>query len=87
LLLFALTHKFLQQLIEGDALYTRVHKKVSPDESQGWTVVLMDRATRFIWDMHCGRKTRKMFKTAMRLLCQVIEQTGDLTLLTAGERR
>jgi hypothetical protein len=40
--LFALTHQFLQQLIEGDELYTRVHKKVSPDESQGWTVVGRD---------------------------------------------
>jgi hypothetical protein len=87
LLLFALTHQFLQQMIEGDELYTRVNKKVVPDASQGWTVVLMDRATRFIWDMHCGRKNRKMFKKAMRLLCQVIEQTGDLTLLTDGERR
>src|SRR5438067_6466159 len=47
----------------------------------------MVRATRFIWDMHCGRKDRKMFKKAMSLLCQVIEQTGDLTLLTDGERR
>lgn len=47
----------------------------------------MDRATRFLWDLHCGRKDRKMFKKAMRLLCQVIEQTGDLTLLTDGERR
>ena len=87
LLLFALTHQFLQQLIEGDELYTRVHKKVAPDASQGWTVVLMDRATRFLWDMHCGRKDRKMFKKAMGLLCQVIQQTGDLTLLTDGERR
>jgi hypothetical protein len=85
--LFALTHQFLQQMIEGDELYTRVHKKLAPDESQGWTVVLMDRATRFIWDMHCGRKERKMFKKAMGLLCQVIQQTGDLTLLTDGERR
>jgi hypothetical protein len=49
--------------------------------------VLMDRATRFLWDMQCGRKDRKLFKNAMRLLCQVIEQTGDLTLLTDGERR
>jgi hypothetical protein len=48
---------------EGDELYTRVKKHVAPDESQGWTVVLMDRATRFLWDMHCGRKDRKMFKT------------------------
>ena len=85
--MFALTHQFLQQMIEGDELYTRVNKTVAPDASQGWTVVLMDRATRFIWDMHCGRKTRQMLKKAMSLLCQVIEQTGDLTLLTDGERR
>jgi hypothetical protein len=81
--LFALTHQFLQQRIEGDELYTRVKKHVAPDESQGWTVVLMDRATRFLWDMHCGRKDRKMFKKAMGLLCYVIQQTGDLTLLNA----
>jgi hypothetical protein len=24
----------------------------------------MDRATRFLWDMHCGRKDRKMFKNS-----------------------
>jgi hypothetical protein len=52
---------FLQQLIEGDELYTRVHKKMPPEESQGWTIVLMDRATRFLWEMHCGRKNRKLF--------------------------
>jgi hypothetical protein len=85
--LFALTHQFLQQLIEGDELYTRVHKNMPPEESQGWTIVLMDRATRFLWEMQCGRKDRKLFKHAMRLLCEVIEQTGDMTLLTDGERR
>ncbi len=47
----------------------------------------MDRATRFLWEMHCGRKDRKLFKQAMHLLCDVIQQTGDLTLLTDGERR
>jgi hypothetical protein len=45
------------------------------------------RATRFIRDMHCGRKDRKLFTNAMRLLCPVIEHTGNLTLLTDGERR
>jgi len=85
--LFALTHQFLQQLIEGDELYTRVKKNVAPDESQGWTLVLMDRASRFLWEMHCGRKERKLFKQAMHLLCDVIQQTSDLTLLTDGERR
>src|SRR5215470_2763205 len=87
LLLFALTHQFLQQIIEGDELYTRVHKNVAPDESQGWTIVLMDRATRFLWEMHCGRKDRQLFKHAMALLGKVIQQTSDLTLLTDGERR
>ena len=37
--------------------------------------------------MPCGRKERKLFQSAMRLLCAVIQQTGDLTLLTDGERR
>ena len=85
--MFALTHQFLQQLIEGDELYTRVKKNVAPDESQGWTIALMDRATRFLWEIQCGRKDRKLFQQAMRLLCDVIQQTSDLTLLTDGERR
>ena len=85
--MFALAHQFLQQLIEGDELYTRVKKKVAPDQSQGWTIVLMDRATRVLWDMPCGRKERKLFKQAMQLLCEVIQHTSDLTLLTDGERR
>jgi hypothetical protein len=85
--LFALTHQFLQQMIEGDELYTRVNKKVAPDASQGWTMVLMERARRFIGDRPCGRKDRKLLKNALRLLCHVIEHTGDLTLLTDGERR
>jgi len=87
LLLYALTHQFLYQVIEGDALYTRVRKNVAPDESKGWTIVLMDRATRFIWAMGCGRKDRKLFTQTIRLLCRVMKQTGDLTLLTDGERR
>ena len=47
----------------------------------------MARATRFLWDMHCGRKDRQLFQNARRLLCQVIEQTGARTLRTDGERR
>jgi hypothetical protein len=74
-------------MIEGDELYTRVHKNMAPEESQGWTIALMDRATRFLWEIPCGRKERKLFKNAMRLLCEVSQQTGDLTLLTEGERR
>lgn len=87
LLLYALCHQFLQQLIEGDELYTKVEKNMPPPEAEGWTVVLMERASRFLWELHCGLKDRTLFKTAMKTLAQVIAQTADLTLVTDGERR
>jgi transposase-like protein/IS1 family transposase len=87
LLLYALCHQFVQQLVEGDELYTRVHDHAPPDASVGWTIVLMDRATRFIWELQCGAREQSLFETAMQLLRQVIAQTADLTLLTDGERR
>ena len=87
LMLFALAHQFLQQVIEGDELYTKIDKNHPQEQSAGWTIVLMDRASRFIWDMQCGRKNRKMFKKAIGRLSKVLDQTEDLTLLTDGERR
>jgi hypothetical protein len=45
-------------VIEGDELYTKVKKNVLPDDSRGWTIVLMERASRFIWFMECGKKDK-----------------------------
>ena len=73
--------------IEGDELYTKVEKKVPPSDSEGWTIVLMERASRFLWELHCGRKNQQLFEKALSCLAQVIEQTGSLNLLTDGERR
>ncbi len=87
LLLYALCHHFVQQLIEGDELYTKVHHSVPPAESPGWTIVLMDRATRFIWELPCGEREQGLFEAAMQLLSQVLAPTDDLTRLTDGERR
>jgi transposase-like protein/IS1 family transposase len=87
LLLYALCHQFLRQLVEGDELYTKVKENKAPDQSAGWTIVLMERASRFIWEMKCGQRTRSLFQAAMETLQQVIEQTQDLTLVTDGERR
>ena len=86
LLLYALLHQYIQLVIEGDELYTRVGKNVPADESLGWTVVLMDRASRFLWELQCGRKTRKLFRRALRTLGSLIDRTGAVTLLTDGER-
>lgn len=87
LLLYALLHSYLNIIIEGDEVYTRVGKNVPPDESLGWTVVLMDRASRFLWELQCGRKDRKLFRKALRILQELVTRTGDLTLITDGERR
>jgi hypothetical protein len=87
LLLYALCHQFLQQIVEGDELYTKVGENKPPLESEGWTIVLMDRASRFIWELSCGKKETELFQGAIETLTQVIEQTKDLSLVTDGERR
>ncbi|MBP6219177.1 MAG: hypothetical protein KA436_11375 [Oligoflexales bacterium] len=66
LYLYALCHDFLSQVIEGDELYTKVHHNTAASESEGWTVVLMERASRFIWHMECGRRDKRLFKRAIR---------------------
>ena len=49
LFLYALVHEFFEGVIEGDEAYTKVQKHVPPDQSRGWTILLMDRASRCIW--------------------------------------
>ena len=48
LMLYALMQTFLSQVIEGDELYTKVGKNVPVEDCEGWTIVLMERASRFI---------------------------------------
>ncbi|MDQ6952894.1 MAG: IS1 family transposase [Mariprofundaceae bacterium] len=87
LLLYAQCQKFVSQIIEGDELYTKVYKNTPQDESQGWTIVLMERASRFIWHLKCGEKDHYLFMDAMGVVAQVIETTQKLSLFTDGERR
>ena len=51
------------------------------------SIVLMDRASRFIWDLSCGERDRTLFEQALQTLAQVVQQTHDLALVTDGERR
>jgi len=60
LFLYSLVHHFLQLVIEGDEAYTKVEKNRPADQSEGWTLLLMDRASRFIWTLECGKKDRKL---------------------------
>ena len=88
LLTYSLISTFLDsKIIEGDELYTKVRKNVPIEDCQGWTIVLMERASRFIWELACSKKDRTLFFNALQLLRGVIERSGDVTLVTDGERR
>lgn len=87
LLVYSLTKTFITQVIEGDEAYTKVYENLPQEESEGWTITLMERASRFIWEMTCGEKDEKLFLLAIKQLILVIQQTQDVTLLTDGERR
>lgn len=39
----------------------------------------MDRPSRFIWHLECGKKEKRLFKRAMRILLKIIRKTDDLT--------
>ena len=80
-----MAHTFIQMVIEGDEFYTKVKKNVPPEESSGWTIVLMDRASRFIWKMNCGKKDRSLFEKAIKTMAELVDQTEEITLMTDGE--
>lgn len=78
---------FLSQVIEGDELYTKVGSNVPVEDCEGWTIVLMERARRFIWALGCGKKDRTLFFWAIPILRTIIERRGEVTWVTDGERR
>ena len=87
LFLYAVVHEFLALVIEGDEAYTKVQKNVPPDQSSGWTILLVDRASRFIWELDCGKKDRRLFQKAIKTLDKIARQTLRSEYLTDGERR
>ena len=86
-LVYALLHTFISMIIEGDEAYTKIGKNLPVEDCEGWMIVLMERASRFILELRCGKKDRTLFFHAIQILRLFIERTGDITLLTDGERR
>ena len=87
LILYALVHEFIQLIIEGDELYTKVNRNEEPSDSEGWTIALMERASRFIWTLECGRKEQRLFLEAIGTFADLFDQTEAIALFTDGERR
>jgi len=87
LFLYALVHEFIKLVIEGDELYTKVKKNEEASESKGWTIVMMERASRFIWTLKCGKKEQRLFLEAVTNLVELFDKTESIKLFTDGERR
>ena len=87
LMLYSFCHQFVSLVFEGDELYTIVNKRIQPADSEGWTVVIMERSSRFIADQQCGNKDAKLFKSVMQKVVDYIAQTDDFMFFSDGERR
>ena len=55
----------------------KVRKNEEASASEGWTIVLMDRASRFIWHLKCGRKEQKLFLEAMMTVAELFERSAE----------
>ena len=75
LFLYALVYEFIELVIEGDELYTKVKKNEGASESKGWTIVMMERASRFIWTLKCGKKEQRLFLEAITTLVELFDKT------------
>ena len=47
----------------------------------------MERSSRFLWSMDCGKKDKGLFKTAMQHLVDLLRNSQEVSLITDGERR
>jgi hypothetical protein len=60
---------------------------VPPEQSSGWTLWLMDRASRFLWEGDGGKKDRRLLTKARKTVATLARQPHELRILTAGARR
>ena len=87
LFLYGLVYEFLSLIFEGDELYTKVEKNREPHESEGWTIVVIERASRYLAILKCGVKQQRLFMKAVETVVSFFEQSEAVALCTDGERR
>ena len=80
-------HTFIQLRFEGEEVYPGVGQRVDPADSTGWTVIVLERARRFLVDQPCGRNDATLFKKVMRSVAAYVKRTQDTPFLSDRERR
>jgi|GEM_PF-6820174 len=61
---------------EVESLATQGFQPKEMDDLKRWTIVLMERGSRFLWELHCDCKDQSLFEQALKGLVPMIEQTG-----------
>jgi len=84
--MYLFCHEFVKLIFEGDEVYTRINSNKPASESEGWTAILMERGSRYIFESKCGFKDEKLFRAVIKDLARLAEKTEDLSLFTDGER-
>lgn len=83
--LYARVHQFLKLTFEADEVYTRVGQNLPPEDSEGWTMMVMERGSRYLAELECGTKDQELFE---RVLSQVVVLAAeDMSFFSDGERR
>jgi hypothetical protein len=85
--LYLRCHSFIRLTFEGDEQYTKVRANKPPMESEGWTIKIMERLSRFILEEKCGPKDEELFRAVMQELIRIAKNTGELEFFSDGERR
>ena len=73
--------------IEGDEIYTHVGENLPPSESKGWTVVFIERNSRYWIDARAGIKTTELFAKATKTAVPWAKASQYIRWFTDGERR
>ena len=83
LMLYAVCHEFISLTFEGDELYTVIGARCDPSESEGWTAVVMERASRFITstgsvhriEQRCGQKDAERCTEPVEVMFRAVMST------------
>ena len=82
---YAQVHAFLKLTFEADELYTRVGQNLPQADSEGWTVVVMERASRYVAELTCGAKDQALFEQVLTDLLELASE--EMSFFSDGERR
>ena len=79
--------KYDKLILVVDELYTKVKKNKEPHLSEGWTVVVKEKESRFNFFIISGKRDDKLFEKVAKKIIKIAENSKKVILLTDSEKR